>query len=171
MTDFMRRLRHQKTDYIIRSLMDVDFYKFTMSYFIHKFYPGTDVTFKLINRDATIPLAKIIPEEALREQLDHVRTLMFRRTDLYYLRGMDVYGKNMFSEDYLTFLSELKLTDYDLRKNGDQYELTFKGPWEVVTFWETIALAIISELYYRELMKGMSETELSIMYGKATDKL
>lgn len=171
MTDFMTKVRHQQTDYIIRSLMDVDFYKLTMGQFIHKFYRGTDVTFKLINRDPSIPLAKIIPEETLRDQLDHVKTLMFRRTDLYYLRGMDVYGKNMFSEEYLEFLGQLQLGDYHLRRDGDQYDMTFKGPWEVKTFWETISLAIISELYYRELMKKMSNTELSIMYGRATDKL
>ena len=167
----MTQVRHQQTDYSIRSLMDVDFYKLTMAYFIFKFHRGTNVKFQLINRDKDIPLARIIPIEALREQLDHVRTLRFRRTDLYYLRGMDIYGKNMFDEEYLTFLSTLQLGDYELCKNGDQYELTFEGPWEVVTFWETIALAIISELYYRELMKKMTGTEISIMYGRATDKL
>ena len=171
MTDFITQVRHQQTDFIIRSIMDVDYYKLTMAYFIQKNYAGTDVKFQLINRDKTIPIAKIIPEQALREQLDHVRTLKFRRTDLYYLRGMDVYGKNMFDEEFMTFLANLQLTDYDLKKNGDQYELTFQGPWEVVTFWETIALAIISELYYRELMKGMHGTEIDIMYARATDKL
>ena len=89
MTDFMKQVRHQQTDYIVRSLMDVDFYKLTMAYFIHKFYPGTDVKFQLINRDQSIPLANVIPEDILREQLDHVKTLQFRRTDLYYFRGID----------------------------------------------------------------------------------
>ena len=171
MTDLTRKIRHQQTDYIVRSLLDVDFYKLTMAYFIHKFHRGTNVKFQLINRDKTIPLAAVIPEEKLREQLDHAKTLRLRRTDLYYLRGMDVYGKNMFDEEYLQFLSTLQLTDYHLERNGDQYELTFEGPWETVTFWETIALAIISELYYRELMKKMTNTEISIMYGRATDKL
>ena len=81
MTDFMTQVKHQQTDYIIRSLMDIDFYKLTMGQFIHKFYRGTEITYKLINRDPSIPLAKIIPEAALREQLDHAKTLMFRRTD------------------------------------------------------------------------------------------
>lgn len=171
MTDFATQVRHQSTDFIIRSLLDIDFYKLTMGYFIHTLYKGIDVKFKLINRDAAIPLADIIPESELRAQLDHVKTLMLRRTDLYYLRGMDVYGKNMFSEDYLAFLRGLTMTDYNLRRVGSQYELTFQGPWEQVTFWETIALAIISELYYRNLMKGMSKNELNIMYGRATDKI
>lgn len=171
MTDFMKQVRHQQTDYIVRSLMDVDFYKFTMAHFIHKFYPGTHVKFQLINRDKAIPLARIISEADLREQLDHVKTLRFRRTDLYYLRGMDVYGKNMFNEDFIKFLADFKPSDYHLGRDDDQFILTFDGPWEVVTMWETIALAIISELYYRALMKGMTDTEVSIMYGCATSKL
>lgn len=171
MTDFVTQIRHQNTDYIIRSLMDVDFYKFTMGYFIHKNYRGANVKFKLINRDKSVPLAKIIPEQALRDQLNHVRTLAFRRTDLYYLRGMDVYGHNMFDEEYMKFLKGMQYTDFTLKTVGDQFDLTFEGPWEVVTFWETVALAIISELYYRELMKNMSDTEISIMYARATDKL
>ena len=142
-----------------------------MAYFIFKFHRGTKVKFQLINRDSSIPLAKIVPEAELRKQLDHVKTLKLRRTDLYYLRGMDVYGKNMFDEEFLTFLSNLQLGDYKLERIGDQYDLSFNDNWETVTFWETIALAIISELYYRELMKKMSGTEISIMYGRATGKL
>ncbi len=101
MTDFATQVKHQNTDYIIRSLLDVDFYKLTMGYFIHKRYPGVDVKFKLINRDASIPLADIIPEDELRAQLDHVKTLALRRTDLYYLRGMDVYGKICLTKNIL----------------------------------------------------------------------
>jgi nicotinate phosphoribosyltransferase len=173
MTDFTTQIRHQGTDFIVRSLLDIDFYKLTMCQFIWKNYRGTEVTFKLINRDKHIPLARIIPEHKLREQLDHVRTLRMRKTDLYYLRGMDLYGKNMFSDEYLEFLSNVHLGDYDLRKtpDGEQYILTFKGPWEIVTFWETIALAIISELFYRELLSHMNDTEISVIYANATKKL
>lgn len=171
MTDFATQVRHQQTDYIIRSLMDVDFYKFTMAHFIHQFYPDVTVTFQLINRAKNIPIAKIIDEQELREQLDHVRQLRLRRTDLYYLRGMDVYGKNMFGEEFLSFLGHLQLGDYHLERDGDQYKLTFSGTWAQTTFWETIALAIISELYYRSLMRRMNTTEIDIMYGCATNKL
>lgn len=178
MTDFVRRvLRPERPDWIVRSLLDVDFYKFTMGYFIWKNYRGVDVEFRLINRNKKIPLAQVVDENELRAQLDHVRTLRFRRpgslvsTDLYYLRGMNVYGKNMFSEEYLDFLARLALSEYELTRVGDQYELVFRGPWEVVTFWETIALAIISELYYRALMRRMNAPDLEALYTLATAKL
>lgn len=171
MTDFVKQIRHQGTDLIIRSLMDVDFYKFTMGYYIFQHHRGTHVKFGLINRDKSIPLAEVIDEDELREQLDHVSTLRFRKTDLYYLRGMDVYGKNMFSEDYIEFLAGLQLPKVDLKRVGDQFELTFEGPWETVTFWETIALAIISELYYRTLMRSMNDNDITILYANAATKL
>lgn len=172
MTDFVRRvLRPEHPDWIIRSLLDVDFYKFTMGYFIWWLHRGVIVKFSLINRHVRIPLAKIIDRAELCRQLDHVRTLRFTRTDLAWLRGQDYYGANLFPDEYLAFLSELRMPPYTLRREGDQYVLAFEGPWEVVTFWETIALAIISELFFRALMQSMSEMELEALFGKAKAKL
>jgi len=172
MTDFAERVLNPKTsDFAVRSLMDVDFYKFTMGQFIFNNYAGIRVKFKLINRDPTIPVADVIPEEELREHLNYVRSLTLRRTDLSFLRGMDVYGKNMFNEEYLAALGTLQLPEFDLKKRGDQFELSVEAAWEEATFWETIMLAVISELYYRNLMKRMTEYELRILYGRATDKL
>ncbi len=172
MTDFVRRvLRPEHPDWIIRSLLDVDFYKFTMGYFIWKLHRGVSVKFRLINRNLRLPLGKLIDEAELRAQLDHVRMLRFRRTDIYYLRGMDVYGSRMFPEGYLQFLEGMEMTPYRLERVGDQYELSFEGPWEVVTFWETIALAVVCELLYRKLMSTMTKPELDALYGAATGKL
>lgn len=172
MTDFVGRvLRPEKKDWVIRSLLDVDFYKFTMGYFIWKLHAGVNVKFRLINRNMRLPLANLIDENELRDQLDHVRSLRFRRTDIYYLRGMDVYGSRMFPEEYLQFLVNMEMTPYRLERVGNQFELTFEGPWEVVTFWETIALAVICELLYRKLMEHMTKAELQALYGAATDKL
>ena len=172
MTDFVGRvLRPERDDWVIRSLLDIDFYKFTMGLFIYRYFRGIEVTFAFINRHLHIPLARIVDEAELRRQFDHVRTLMLERTDVSFLRGMDVYGHNMFNEEYLAFLAKLRLTPYTLTRVGDQYRLTFTGPWEVVTFWETIALSIITELFYRKLMQSMTEAELRVLFARATDKL
>jgi nicotinate phosphoribosyltransferase len=178
MTDFVRRvLRPEHPDWIIRSLLDVDFYKFTMGLFIFRYYRDVTVSFKFINRHLRIPIASLIDEGELRAQLDHVRTLRFRATDLYYLRGMDVYGEAMFPNDYLEFLKGLQLPSYTLVRQGNQYDLRFEGLWAEVTLWETIALAIVNELAYRTLLRNMAEsgrsgeTDLRILYARATDKL
>lgn len=171
-TDFVGHVRKTSTTFepIVRSLLDIDFYKFTMGLFIYHFYSDVIVKFGFINRHRHIPVAKIVNEQELRRQLDHVRTLMLRRTDIIWLRGQDYYGSNLLPDTYLAFLSELKLCEYSLTRIGDQYELTFEGPWSVVSFWETIALAIISELFYRKLMENMTDTEISVLYARATVK-
>lgn len=167
--DFATYVRHSSLGWkpVVRSLLDVDFYKFTMGLFIFNFYRDVNVKFGFINRHLHIPVAKIVDEASLRHELDHVRTLKLRRTDIAWLRGQDYYGSNLFPDTYLKFLSELTLPEYTLTRVGDQYELTFEGPWAEVSLWETIALAIISELFYRKLMQGMSETRLYLLYDAA----
>lgn len=172
MTDFVERvLRPEQHDWIIRSLLDNDFYKFTMGAFIHRYHRGVNVAFELINRDLSLPLADIIDEGELRAQLDHVMTLRLRPTDIYYLRGMDVYGQTMFAPEYLQFLAGLQLPSYTLTRVGSQYKLRFQAAWEESTWWECIAITIIVELLYRTLMRSMSRSELEVMFGRAIDKL
>ncbi len=172
MTDFVGRvLRPERDNWVIRSLLHIDFYKFTMGLFIYRYFRGVEVTFAFINRHLHIPLARIVDEIELRRQLDHARTLIIQHVDLFFLRSMDVFGYPMFPPDYLEFLMQLRLGTYKLERVGDQYRLTFTGPWEVVTFWETIALSIITELFYRTLMESMTETQLNVLFGRMYDKL
>ena len=171
--DFADHLRASASSFDppVRSLMDVDFYKFTMGQFIFRRYRDVEVVFKLIVRDPTIPISTMVDESMLRKCLDYVRDLRFKKTDLYYLRGQDLYELNMFSEDYLAFLKNLQLPPYSLKKGDGGYELTFIGSWAEVTYWETIALAIISELYYRAVLKNVSKHVLEMTYVRAMDKL
>ncbi|MFA6006972.1 MAG: nicotinate phosphoribosyltransferase [Candidatus Paceibacterota bacterium] len=155
----------------MRSRLDVDFYKFTMGQFILKYYRDTQVVFKLIIRDKDIPVAAHINERELRDCLDYVMDLQFSRTDLYFLRGIDLYDKYMFKEDYLDYLRTSRLPPYQLKMEDGQIELTFSGSWVDVSPWETAALAIISELYYRSILRDVPAHELEIIYARAKDKI
>jgi len=141
---------------IIETLLDCDFYKFTMQQFIYSYYPTTDVTFALTNRTSEVRLADMIDIGELSEQLTHVRTLKLNDTELRYLRGLDIYGKRMFSEAYLQFLNTLRLPAFALWQEDGQFVLQFHGSWKEVTLWETFALSIINELYYQSLMKSFT---------------
>lgn len=155
----------------VQSLMDIDFYKFTMGQFIHRFYPDVEVTFKLIVRDKAIKLWKYVDLGQLQEAFEYIQSLTMRKTDIYYLRGMDLYDKYMFSEEYLTFLRSLHLSGFKIEKKDGNVEVTFTSRWCEVTFWETIGMAIISELYYRGVMKEMSEYEVHSLYAVADARL
>jgi nicotinate phosphoribosyltransferase len=150
--------------------MDTDFYKFTMGQVAFLKYLGVVVTYGFKNRTINVPLAHIIDEGRLREELDNVRTLSFSKSELHYLRGTNEYSDRMFCEKYLEFLENLQLPEYHLERDGYQFKLEFSGNWAEAIYWETLALSIINELYYEALMDGVDATrferELTYAQGK-----
>src|SRR5919107_460131 len=136
-----------RLDPIVRSLLDTDFYKLLMLQMIREFYPDQQVTFSVINRTRQVRLAEIIDEGELRAQLDHARTIRFTKKEMIWLAGNTFYGrKQIFSPEFLAWLEDFQLPDYELSKQNGQYVLHFGGPWTHTTMWEIPALTIISEL-------------------------
>lgn len=161
-----------KIDPIVRSLIDTDFYKLLMAQTVFRNHPKANVTFNLINRSTHVPLANLIDEGELREQLDHIRTLSLSRGESTWLRGNMFYGKrSMFRSDFMEWFENLKMPAYHLERRGDQYELTFEGSWPEVMMWEIPALAVIMELRSRAVLKGMGKFELQVLYARAMTRL
>src|SRR5882724_10387529 len=79
-------------DPIVRSLLDTDFYKLLMLQFIWKHFRGVRVSFGLHNRNVKFQLAKMIAREEIVAQLDHVRKLKYRKSELIWLAGKTFYG-------------------------------------------------------------------------------
>ena len=157
-----------KIDPIVRSLIDTDFYKLLMCQSVFRNKPDTTVTFSLINRTTSVPLAELVDEGELREQLDHVRSLSLSRGESTWLRGNMFYGKRqMFRPDFMEWFENLRLPPYELERKGDQYELTFEGPWPEVMLWEVPALAILMELRGRAVLHRMGKFELQVLYARA----
>lgn len=172
--DIARRVYNHKwkIDPIIRSLIDTDFYKLLMCQSVFRNRPDTDVTFSLINRSTHIPLADLIDEGELREQLDHIRSLSLSRGESTWLRGNTFYGKRqMFRSDFMEWFENLRLPPYHLERKGDQFELTFEGKWPEVMMWEIPALAVLMELRSRAVLNRMDRFELQVLYARAMTKL
>lgn len=156
---------------IIQSLLDVDFYKFTMGQLVFLRYRDVPVTYALTNRSREIRLASVVDKGELREELDHARSLRFNNSELHYLRGTNEYGDRMFTEDYLDFLRELTLPDYELEEVDGSFQLRFRGPWSEAIYWETIALSLLNELYYRSLMRELSRFERDLVFAEGKMRL
>lgn len=174
MVDIATRVYNHKwkIDPIIRSLIDTDFYKLLMCQSIFRNKPDTHVTFSLINRSSAIRLAELVDEGALREQLDHIRTLSLSRGESTFLRGNTFYGKRqMFRPDFMAWFEGLRLPPYHLEKRDGQYELTFEGLWHEVMLWEIPALAVLMELRSRAVVNDMGRFELQVLYARAMTKL
>ena len=161
-----------KIDPIVRSLIDTDFYKLLMCQSVFRNKPETQVTFSLINRSKHIPLADLIDEGELREQLDHIRSLSLSRGESTWLRGNTFYGKRqMFRPDFMEWFEGLRLPPYHLERKGDQYELTFEGSWPEVMLWEIPALAVLMELRSRAVLDRMGRFELQVLYARGMTRV
>lgn len=161
-----------RLDPIVRSLLDTDFYKLLMLQMIRNIHLDVQATFSVINRTKSVRLADIIDEGELRAQLDHAREVRFAKKELIWLAGNSFYGRQqMFSPDFIAWLAEFRLPDYDLRKVDGQYELRFEGPWTHTTMWEIPALAILNELKSRAAMRDRGRFALDILYARAKAKL
>ena len=140
-----------KFEPIITSLLDTDFYKFTMGQVVFRKFRDVNVKYAFKNR-TKVHLSHFISEKDLCNQLDNVADLRFNNSELHYLRGTNEYSDRMFTEDYLEFLRDLRLSSYHLKYNKDDFELEFEGPWSTAIYWETFALSIINELYCNEVL-------------------
>ncbi|MEO9819350.1 MAG: nicotinate phosphoribosyltransferase [Paracoccaceae bacterium] len=161
-----------KIDPIVRSLIDTDFYKLLMCQSVFRNRPDTQVTFSLINRSTHVPLAHLIDEGELREQLDHIRSLSLSRGESTWMRGNTFYGKRqMFTSEFMDWFEALRLPDYHLERKGDQYELTFEGTWPEVMLWEIPALSVLMELRSRAVLNQMRKFEVQVLYARAMTKL
>ena len=173
-TDIATRVYNHawKLDPIIRSLIDTDFYKLLMLQMIWKLYPEVNATFTLINRTTSVRLADEIDEQELREQLDHVRSLRLTKKEMIWLAGNTFYGRaQIFEPEFLAWLGNLQLPEYELAKRDGQYELTFHGSWMETTLWATPALAIINELRSRAAMRSVGYFTLDVLYARAKAKM
>ncbi len=160
-------------DPVIRSLLDTDFYKLLMLQFIWKHYSKTRVSFSVFNRTASVRLADVFSRDELTHQMEHVRQLQFRRSELVWLAGNTFYGRRgIFEPSFLEWLErDFRLSDYDISVKNGQYDLTFDGLWTETTMWELYALPILSELKTRSSLKALREFGLDILYARAKTKL
>ena len=162
-----------KLDPIVRSLLDTDFYKLLMLQFIWKNFPAVHVTSETTNRTTQVRLAEHIPAGALIEQMEHVRQLRFRKSELIWLAGNTFYGtRSIFEPDFLDWLENgFRLSDYEVLEQNGQLVLRFSGLWTEVTMWEIYGLALMSEMKTRAALGRLSELELDVLYARAKTKL
>ncbi|MGH9646423.1 MAG: nicotinate phosphoribosyltransferase [Bryobacteraceae bacterium] len=160
-------------DPIIRSLLDTDFYKLLMLQFIWKNFPNTYVSFSVINRTGAARVADMFSREELFHQMEHVRRLQFRRSELVWLAGNTFYGRRgIFEPAFLQWLEhDFRLSEYEISVHDGQFQLTFDGLWTETTMWELYALPIMSELKTRASLKTLREFGLDILYARAKTKL
>jgi nicotinate phosphoribosyltransferase len=162
-----------KLDPIVRSLLDTDFYKLLMLQFIWKNFPRVHVTSEVTNRTVAVRLAEHISIAVLIEQMEHVRELRFRKSELVWLAGNSFYGtRSIFEPGFLEWLErDFRLSEYEVTEKDGQLILRFHGLWTEVTMWEVYGLALVSEMKTRAALGRLGEMELDVLYARAKTRL
>ncbi len=174
--DFAARAHNHnyRMDPIVRSREDTDFYKLTMGQVIHEKHPMTRVAFELTNRTTDVRLADFIELAEVKEQLDHVQTLRWTKSELINVKGQTYYGmEGMFKPAMVNALAHSKLPDYEISVDRDAGQFVFRseGAWFDVKDWEIHVLSVVNELRNRAVMRKMPKSALDIMYARAKVKL
>jgi nicotinate phosphoribosyltransferase len=162
-----------KLDPIVRSLLDTDFYKLLMLQFIWKNFPAVHTSSEIVNRTVRVRLAEELDPDALIEQMEYVRSLRFRRSEIIWLAGNTFYGtRHIFEPEFLAWLeSDFRLSGYQIQEHDGQLAIRFSGLWSEVTMWEVYALALVSEMRTRTSLARLNEMELDVLYARAKTRL
>ncbi len=155
---------------IIKSFLDTDFYQLTMGHFVWERFRNVPVIYGFKNRTSKVRIADHVDISALRDELEHIKTLRLQPDERTFLESLSITKGDkkqpMFSKAYLDFLENIQWCDYDLTIVDGQLDLTFSGPWSTAIYWETPALATINELYYGALLAQLNK-DAQDQYGIA----
>ena len=151
---------------IINSLLDTDFYKYTMGQFAWKYYRNVKVKYAFINR-SKVKLAEFIHIPDLIRELDQVRNLKLTMNELNYLNSLGI-----FSKEYLNFLANLQLPPVYVSEKDGKLIIQTEGKWCEAMFYETFILSIVNELYYQDWKSGDTRiTVLDLLQDKLVPKI
>jgi nicotinate phosphoribosyltransferase len=129
---------------IINSLLDQDFYKFTMGQVVLHQFPDFWVKYKFKCRDANIGWTKEMLAE-INAELDHFCSLKFSTKELVFLKSI-----RFLKQYFIDFLTLFQPSRNHFRVNlGKELEIEIEGPWFLTIFFEVPVLAIVNEVYFR----------------------
>lgn len=143
---------------IIRSILENDLYKFSMSYYYQVHYPNAWGVFAFHDRNNTQYSEEFVA--ALEEELSNLSTLSLQRSEFDWAVKSIGYIPQCFWEWLSQFRFEPERVDVWLDEESclhiEVADLMYK-----VTFYEIPILAIVSELYHRHIGDGyQSRSEL-----------
>lgn len=142
---------------IISSLLDNDFYKFTMMQAVfHNFATlNAEYVFVCRNHEHDAELPQIAP--ALQAEVNALAALRLADEEFKYLAGL-----NAFAPDFLAFLKTCRLNPEFVKIStaGGRLSLRVEGPWLHTILFEVPLLALVNELFYTGRFSAVSREAL-----------
>jgi len=132
---------------IIHSLLDTDLYKFTMMQVVLHHFPGARVEYRFKCRNPGVDLGRYAGQ--IRDEVRHLCSLHFKDAELSYLRSL-----RFIKSDFVDFLGIFRLNekyiDIAALPSGE-LEIRIQGPWLHTILFEIPVLAIVNEVYFRNV--------------------
>ncbi|GAO41628.1 nicotinate phosphoribosyltransferase [Flavihumibacter petaseus] len=130
---------------LLHSLLDNDFYKFTMQYAVVKLFPYAHARYAFINRGK-----HIFPDGfavALSKAVQDMRHLALTPDEKQFLRHTCPY----LDPGYLDFLQGYRYDPDEvvISQEGGAVEIRVEGAWYRTILWEVPLLSLVSEIYYQ----------------------
>ena len=132
---------------IITSLLDTDLYKFTMMQVVLHQFPGAQVEYRFRCRNPVVALAPYVRE--IRDEIRSLCSLHFQEAELTYLRSL-----RFIKSDFVDFLGLFRLNEKCISVSplpSGEIDITIQGPWLHTILFEIPVLAIVNEVYFRNV--------------------
>ncbi|MCA4777728.1 nicotinate phosphoribosyltransferase [Empedobacter stercoris] len=130
---------------IIKSIINNDFYKFTMQFGVTKLYPDVMARYKFINRgEHEFPNGFA---EELQNEINAMASLALTKVEKEFFSTNCPY----LSPAYLDFLQGYRYDPAEVKisQNGSDVEVLVEGYWYRTILWEVPILCLISEIFYK----------------------
>jgi len=130
---------------MINSLLDNDFYKFTMQHAVVKLFPKAKAKYRFINRGG-----HKFPDgfaEELRRAINELAKLQLTRAEKTFFSVTCPY----IDPTYFDFLQGYRYDpeEVHIRQDGEELSVSIEGYWYRTILWEVPIMSLICELYYQ----------------------
>ncbi len=142
----------------------LDYYKPTMSQLQYEKHPDAEVTFTFKNRGEQ-RLADYVEPDQLIQRFEHIRVNGWTQEELdFFAAQRTTTGERVFEDGFLNYLAQngLPKVNVSLDPETDDLAIETTGPWPLVTFWETVVMGEVNEIYFEQMVrqKGLDIFEL-----------
>lgn len=134
----------------------LDYYKPTMSQLAYNLQPDTEVTFTFKNRGQQ-RIADFVKIDDLVDRFEAIQQHGFQSEEIDYLASLtDSQNQRIFNDLYLLSLHGENLPDVKVEYDYDIQDIAINttGKWSMVTFWETVIMSQVNELYFEGYIRA-----------------
>ncbi len=152
---------------MLNSILDNDFYKFTMQNAVVKLFPKAKARYSFINRGQ-----HAFPEgfgEALRHAVNEMAKIQLTSAEKEFFAATCPY----IDPTYFDFLQGYRYDpkEVHIHQSGTDLDVEIEGLWYRTILWEVPVLSMICELYYSlTAAKRMSDTEVADVARKKIER-